>query len=287
MSDQTTRNPQRWHATDDELGAYSASTASPVLAASVDAHLIGCEECRRSLGRISTLTDTERRWTALADAIDRPSPSLLERLGLLRAGRVRTAALASPALRWAWATALVVVLAVPLLAIATVGTGQRALAVLLAVAPLAPGAAVAIAYHRRSDPAGEIALATPSAGLRLLALRAVAVAAAAVPPGLLVGWLTGVAPHLALAWLLPGLALAALVLLAGTTRLDPLAAVAAVAGGWALAVLAPAPVRGLAARHVIDTVTSPAVQLLAVAVIAVSLLLTVARRDALAYRRTA
>lgn len=280
-------NRSGWHADDADLAAYTAGVASPVLAASIDAHLARCEHCRRSIARFADGVDTQRRWARLADTVDRPSPSIAERLGLLDGRELTSAALAAPALRWAWGAALAIVLVVPLAAVLAFGAGPRAVAVLLAVAPLAPGAAVAIAYHRASDPAGEMVLATPSAGLRLVAMRAVVVAVAAAPPGLAVGWLTGVPLHLALAWLLPGLALAGLVLLAGTTRLDPLAAAAALGGAWALAVAVPAPVRGLAAQHVIEAVAGPTVQLAAVAVITVSVLLTVARRDALAYRRTA
>lgn len=280
-------NRSRWHADEADLAAYATSAASPVLAASLDAHLARCEDCRRAIARLVDGADSQRRWARLADAVDRPSPSLGERLGTLGGHELTRAALAAPALRWAWGAALAIVLAVPLASVLAFGAGPRALAVLLAVAPLAPAAAVVIAYHGAADPAGEMVLATPAAGLRLVAMRAVVVAAAAVPPGLAVGWLTGVPLHLAVAWLLPGLALATLVLLAGTTRLDPLAAAAVLGGAWALAVAAPAPVRGLAAQHVIEAVAGPAVQLAALAVITVSLLLIAARRDALAYRRTA
>ena len=42
--------------------------------------------------------------------------------------------------------------------------------------------------------------------------------------------------RLGVAWCLPGLALAALVLLAGTTRLDPLHVAVGLSAGWAVAV---------------------------------------------------
>lgn len=280
-------NRAGWHAVEADLAAYVTGAASPVLAASLDAHLARCQDCRRSIARLVDGADTERRWSRVADVVDRPSLSLGDRLGILGGHELTRVALAAPALRWGWWVSLGIVLALPLASVLVFGAGPQALAVLLAVAPLAPAAAVAIAYRSGADPAGEMALATPAAGLRLVAMRAVVVAAAAVPPGLAVGWLTGVPTHLAVAWLLPGLALAALVLLAGTTRLDPLVAAAVLGGAWALAVAGPAPVRGLAAQHVIDAVAGPTVQLAALVVLSVSLLLSVARRDALAYRRTA
>jgi hypothetical protein len=275
-----------WHADADDLAAYAAGAAPAVVAASVDAHVLGCPSCRRALAGMSDPLDSRRRWARLADAVDRPTPSLLERLGLPGSRDLRRAALAAPAMRWAWASALALVLVIPLTAVLLLGTGARGLAVLLALAPLAPAAAVALAYRHAADPAGELTLATPAAGLRLVAMRAVAVGVAAVPSGTAVGWLAGV-PLQALAWLLPGLALAAAVLLAGTTRLDPLMVAALLGGGWALAVVAPAPVRGLAARQVVETVASPTLQLLALGVAVACLLLTAARRGAVAYRRTA
>lgn len=282
-----TPNRSAWHAAEADLAAYVDGAIPPVLATSVDAHLARCVECRRTLSHLAGSADTRRRWARLVDALDRPSRSVTHRLDMLEGHELARAALAAPALRWAWGVALGIVLAVPLASLLLLGAGPRSLAALLAVAPLAPGAAVALAYHRAVDPAGEMALATPASGLRLVAMRAVVVAAAAVPPGLAVGWLTGVPLNVAMAWLLPGLALAALVLLAGTTRVDPVVAAAFLGGAWALAVAAPASARMLAAQHVIDLVAAPPVQLSALAVTTVSLLLTVARRDAVAYRRAA
>jgi predicted anti-sigma-YlaC factor YlaD len=282
-----THDRSAWHAAEADLAAYADGALSPVLTASVDAHLARCSDCRRTTSRVAESAETRRRWERLTDALDRPSRSVTDQLHVLEGHELARAALATPALRWAWGVALGIVLAVPLASLLMFGAGPRALAALLAVAPLAPGAAVALAYRRAVDPAGEMALATPSSGLRLVAMRAVVVAAAAVPPGLAIGWLTAVPLPVAMAWLLPGFALAGLVLLAGTTRVDPLVAAGLLGGGWALAVAAPASARMLAAQHVIDLVAAPPVQLTALAVTAASLLLTVARRDAVAYRRTA
>jgi hypothetical protein len=73
---------------------------------------------------------------------------------------------------------------VPLVVALTVR--DAGLVALLLVAPLAPGAAVAVAYREWADPAGELSLATPSAGLRLVAMRALVVSLVALPLALAV-----------------------------------------------------------------------------------------------------
>ena len=166
-----------------------------------------------------------------------------------------------------------------------VGSGMPTL--LLALAPLAPTAAVVLAYRVGSDPVGEMALATPLAGLRLVSRRALLVGAVALPVGVVAALLTGLSTTVALAWILPGLALSALVLLAGTTRLDPAYAAAGLGSAWALAVGIPSAVRRSAADVVAVHIASPTFQLTALVVALTALALTVSRRERIAYRRTA
>jgi hypothetical protein len=159
--------------------------------------------------------------------------------------------------------------------------------VVLALAPLAPLAAVALAYRPSVEPAGELAMATPAAGLRVVAVRALVVALPAVPLAVGGALLVGLPLGVALGWLLPGAALAGIVLLAGTTRLDP-AVVATVLGAtWAVAVSWPPAARRVAADAVVDLVASAPAQLTALAVALAAVSLAVARRDAVSYRRTA
>jgi hypothetical protein len=274
----------KWHAADEDLERYAAGEAGPVTQASLDAHVLRCGTCRARLARMARVdgaVETARRWDRLADAVDTPSRSIL------RPGNLGRTALAAPSLRWAWLAALTAVVALPLLAGMLLETRSGALALQLALAPLVPVGAVALAYRDFADPAGEITLATPSAGLRLVAVRAFVVSVAAVPAGLLASTLVGVPLHLAAAGLLPGLALAAVVLLAGTTRLDPVLVAAALGGVWAVAVGAPSPLRGIAVARLAEALSAPAVQLTALCVVAFGLLLTLTRRDAVAYRRTA
>lgn len=264
---------QTWHADDETLDSWAAGTASPVLAASIEAHLLRCEECRRrtvATAGGATRTDGIRRWAALADEIDRPRRAPLVRLGL-----------GTPDLRAAWLASLLVLLALPVV----IGLVGDRLPVVTALAPVAPLAAVALAYRRSSDPAGELALAAPTAGLRLVATRAVIVAVSAVPLGIGGALLAGLPADVALGWLLPGAALAALVVLAGTTRTDPAVAAATLGSLWAVAVLSPSAVRRVPADVVGAVVAAPPVQLTALAVALVAAALTVARRDAVDFRR--
>lgn len=265
---------QTWHADEETLRSWASGSAAPVLAASVEAHLLRCDECRRRTGALSAATapeDAVRRWDALSEVIDRPRSNPLLRLGV-----------ATPGLRAAWLASVLLLLALPPL-MATLGVR---LPVFVALAPVAPLAAVALAYGREAEPAGEMALAAPSAGLRVVALRALLVASSAVPFGVAGALLVGLPAPVAFGWLLPGAALAALVALSGTTRLDP-ATVAAVLGSvWAVAVSWPAASRRVPVHVVTHLVASAPVQLTALAVALVALALTIARRDTVAYRRT-
>lgn len=270
-----------WHVAEGDLAAYLAGEGPPVLAASLESHLTSCAACRARLAALADTTEQDRAWARLADTIDRPS----RRSWLLRP------AVATPATLRAAVAAVLLVGLVPLLTAALVG--DAGLVALLVAAPLAPVAAVALAYRDVSDPSGEISLATPAAGLRLVALRALLVAAVAVPVALL-GllavdlWIEDVPVRLAFAWCLPGLALAAVTLLAGTTRIDPLHVALGAAGGWAVLVLTAVTVRRtLRPEAFADVVAGPVTQTLALAVCVAAVVLTVARRDTVVYRRTA
>ncbi len=177
--------------------------------------------------------------------------------------------------------------------VTAMAAGDAGVVSLLVLAPLAPMAAVAVAYRDRVDPAGEISLAAPSAGLRLVTVRALLVSVVALPLafGVLLAvdrWAADVPMTLGAAWCLPGLALAALVLLAGTTRVDPVQVAAGLSLGWGVAVVGTVTVRrSLRPEVFIDLIASPAAQTTALAVALAALALTVVRRDAVAYRRNA
>ncbi|MFI2101743.1 hypothetical protein ACH436_00490 [Isoptericola sp. NPDC019693] len=267
-----------WHPGAEDLATYRGGAAGLLLAASLETHLLSCARCRRALGAVDmpdAVTDSERRWQTVSDALD----AQLDIAG----GRhflVRVAASTGP-LAAALAISVVLVLALPLVAL---WSGEQYVATaLLSSAPLAPMVAVLFAFRRETDPAGELSEATPVAGIRLVARRAVLVAAIAAPIGVVGALASGLSPRFALAWLLPGLALSGLVLLAGTTRVEPAVVTAVVGATWAMGVLiasmhnGPAIVAGLIASLPVQA-TTLLVALAAAALVA-------ARRDRLDYRR--
>lgn len=264
-----------WHASTIDLESYLSGSAGPLLAASLETHLVACDECRHAVATLSArgtdgASESDRRWQAVSAAVDASSVSPLLRLGV-----------ATRPLLGSLAVAVLLVLLIPVV-VALLSGGDRVPSALLAGAPLAPMVAVAFAYRRDSDPVGELSLATPTAGIRLVARRALLVAVAAVPLGVGVTLLAGVPLLVAVGWLLPGLALSGLVLLVGTTRHDPGLAAGALGAVWAIAVtLAARDDRG---ARVVELVTGAPTQLTALALAAAALAVTVVRRDHLVYR---
>ncbi len=124
-------------------------------------------------------------------------------------------------------------------------------------------------------------------------MRALVVSLAALPLSFAVfwavdTWIEPVPMTMVAAWCLPGLALAAVVLLAGTTRVDPVVVAAVVSAGWGFAAAIAATVRRTLRPEIfIDIIASPAFQAAALVVALAALLLTAARRDVVAYRRVA
>jgi len=270
-----------WHATTEELVAYRNGSGNSVLAASIEAHLLACPRCRGALAEHAVgRSETERRWADLTARMDSPSPARW--FAATRSGVTRPA-LATRPLVAAWLVAMGLLMTMPLLPLLVVGTGGTT--VLLAAAPLAPMIAVVLAYRQSTDPAGELALATPMAGFRLVATRAVAVALTATPVGVGAALLLGLPAYVAFGWLLPGLALATLVLVAGTLWVDPAATAGVLGAVWAVTIVLPTVSRRTSADLVAQAVASPGAQLLALAVALVALGLAITRRDRLAYRR--
>ena len=271
-----------WHATTEELAAYRHRSGDSVLAASIEAHLLACATCRGVLaGDVDVRSDTARRWEDLVDRVDSPSPA--RRWALRRYGVTRPALSTRPLLI-AWLTAMGLLVALPLLPLLVVGAGGAT--VLLAAAPLAPMIAVVLAYRQTTDPAGELALAAPLAGFRLIATRALTVALVATPVGVVTALWLDLPTYVAFGWLLPGLALAALTLMAGTLRMDPAMTATVLGAGWALAIVVPTVSRRTTVDLVAQTVASPGPQVLALTVALAALALAITRRDHLTYRRT-
>jgi hypothetical protein len=278
-------NRPEWHVAEADLAGYAAGTVATVPSASIEAHLLVCGRCRGVLSHV-TAAERDLAWERLSDTIDRSSSTLVERLA--RQHGLARSAVATPLMLRAAMGAVTMIVLLPLVTAVVAGRAST-LAVLL-LAPLARLVAVALSYRQGADPAGEITLATPTAGLRLVAMRAMLVAAVGlvVSVGMLLladTWFD-VPTGLAYAWCLPGLALAALVLLAGTTRLNPLSVAAGLSLAWVAVLMTTATAhRSIRYELLLQVIGSPAAQLLALGVTVAALALAVARRDNVAYRR--
>ena len=266
-----------WHATDDQLTAFARAprTLDDTTAASVEAHLAACAQCRFVVAGAADATATAASWTAIADRIDRPKRSMIERL-LARVLSDSTARLvaATPTLRLAWVAAVVAVAAAAVAATHNLNTD----APFLAIAPFVPLAGVALAFGPFPDPAGETALATPAHGAGLVIARTMAVLASSVPILLASSAFLPVVEARAVAWLLPALALTALAT-ALSTWLTPYVAATSAATAWAVAIVLVTAVEP-AHRNVADSnLFGPYAQLLFALLLAAATLVTAARRQ--------
>jgi hypothetical protein len=218
-----------WHLDNDTLRRYVERTDSLVEGASVEQHLLSCEQCRAQVNAAADVIDLAAVWDRTRDTIEVPRPTGFERLlrvAGLPAQEARLVAVAS-AFRGVWLTGVVAVLTFAALA-AALGHA-RGEWLFLAVAPIVPCLVVASSYDPWMDPALEPELVTPYPALRLVLLRTIAVLALALPAVLLFGLV--VPGETAFAWLLPAVGFVAVVL-AASTWVSPLRAAIAVSSAW-------------------------------------------------------
>ncbi|MCD0448011.1 zf-HC2 domain-containing protein [Actinocorallia sp. API 0066] len=227
-----------WHVDDELVDRYLRGAVTMGLAASVEAHVTGCEECRLRVGARVPPQVAARvlaTWDDVRERVEVPRPPwavrILRGAGLGEASAVVLGAARS--MSTAWTAASAVVLAFAALAVMTGTDEGRAL--YLVVAPLVPVVGVAMAFGPTTDPLTEITRAAPFPAARLVLLRAAGVAVTSVPPAVVVGLLVPGSLLLAVGWLLPGLAFVVAVL-AASTWVDPRLAGAAVCTAWACAV---------------------------------------------------
>ncbi len=167
--------------------------------------------------------------------LDAPRRGIVER-SMVRLGmpeHVARLMAATPVLRRSWFLASFLVL---FFGIVAAGENRPAptVAYFLALAPLVPVVGVGVAYGPGIDPAHDMATATPLSGLRLVLLRSVAVVATSVAAGGVCSLVLASQHGLrAIAWILPALALTALVLVVATV-LPTRVAAGSVGGLWLL-----------------------------------------------------
>lgn len=260
------------------LDAYAAGEQGPAdLWWAVEAHLETCSTCRGTLaaavtrGSPDTAALVDRVGTNLAAqlaALPRPAPPRSPPVaGAARAVRRWLA----PGMAARLTTTLLVIVAAVALDLTDAATSGHFPSIVLLVAPVAPLAGVAAAWSRRLDPAHEIVVASPRAGLELVLRRALVALGVAVPALVAAGWIVGAAP---VRWLLPCVTfvLAALALgaIVGLRR-----AAAGLALTWVVVVVAPS----LLSAETPAALQPGAAAGWAVATVAVAALLVVNRRE--------
>jgi hypothetical protein len=199
----------------------------------IEAHLESCAPCRDRLG----------------DAVARHSPKTVSLLASVHANLSREVA-RSPqmpvrrpprrASRWAppglWSRLAMTLLVLgAALGLDLAGSTQAYPSLVLLVAPVAPLLGVAAAWSMGLDPAHELVVASPRAGLWMVLRRTLAVLVVVIPALTVAGWLVGASPA---RWLLPCLAFTAGALALGEL-IGLRRAAAALALMWTAGVITP------------------------------------------------
>jgi hypothetical protein len=196
-----------WHLDTGVVERYADGRITPVLAASIEQHLVGCADCRSLLS--VEPARLERVWAEVSEQVHAPHPGVVER-SLLRLGaRESTARViaATPALRGSWLGGVVLVLA---LALYVAHASPRGAFFFLVLAPVLPLLGVAASFGPGIDPTYEMAAATPYSTMRLLVARTSFVVTTTILPALGAALFLPGNHWVAVAWLLPSLALTGL-----------------------------------------------------------------------------
>ncbi len=225
-----------WHVQSDLLERYARGDADEGQAFSVEAHLPSCPQCTRQIAALLDDDRLGRAWEGIEERLDAPHRGPIE-AGLMRVGvpeHVARLLGATPALRLSWLLACALVLAC---AVWAASRREHGLAVFLALAPLLPLAGVAAAYGPDVDPTYEVGLAAPMHSFGLLLIRALAVLATTTAMAAVAAVALPGSHWSAAAWLAPSLGLT-FASLALATRTSATTACGSLAAVWVLAVAA-------------------------------------------------
>ncbi|MEO7429108.1 MAG: hypothetical protein ABIY48_06960 [Acidimicrobiales bacterium] len=266
-----------WHAPPDALARFARSpeTIDDVTASSIEQHLVVCADCRSVVARAADPAALHQSWLAVADIVDRPRRTAVERTleALGMPSDLARVVGATPGFRLAWFATIALVAA----GAVALGHENGSDTPFLLLAPLLPLGSVLIMFLPAEEPGGEAAAATPLFGAGIVLRRAATV----LVPTFVILAAAGVAlPDITLAarWLLPGLALT-LASLALATYLRPDAAIAGLGAGWLLLVTSARLLDGRAAPLASPEVFGWPGQLLALALALLSAALLYQRRD--------
>jgi hypothetical protein len=204
------------------LSLYSEGRLSDSASLSIEAHFLDCPTCR-SLA--SQTTDPRRReeiWTGVTEALQQPRTTerVLALFGIPE--HLSRLLVMTPSVRGSWFLSMLAVLAMSAVVAPNMFGGGPLLFLILA--PLVPVIGIAVCFGPPLDPVREIGLASPTGGFRLTLIRASAVLVASI--GVVFVPATFIQDlRVMVVWLLPGLILTVLTLLASTVMLPAWSAV--------------------------------------------------------------
>ncbi|MCZ3386957.1 MAG: zf-HC2 domain-containing protein [Actinomycetia bacterium] len=224
-----------WHVPEQLVSAYAVGELAGARAASIEAHVMTCAECRLT---VNAEVPTERMhsiWAAVEDEVDAPRRSWAERVlsALGMADSDARLVSGAPSLHASWLLSLAAVLAFAVWASNSRSGGTT---LFLILAPIVPVLAVGGSYGRGIDPTFEVSVASPYPTMRLVLLRSTAVVAASGVLALVASLFVPSGGYAA-AWLLPCLALLSITLVVARWLPLPVAA-AGVAACYALPLIA-------------------------------------------------
>ena len=269
-----------WHLDPSTAEAYVRRTADVATAASVEAHVVGCTSCQTLLSTVDPTLDAwlAEVWTDIDEVLDRPRIGAPER-ALRALGCSETTArivAASSRARWSYVTAVVLSVAV---AFSAAHSGRDAtFGLFLLLAPIGPLVATAGAFGRWADPLHPLLGSLPTSPWRMALVRTAASVVPAIALTSISIPMLGERGWLAVAWLLPALALCVSTL-ALATWISVESASLVVAVAW----LAVPIVLRLHPAELIDAIGGRGQVVAIVIAVAASALVTV-RRDTFAYR---
>jgi hypothetical protein len=217
-----------WHLERELADRYTAGQVGPALAASVEQHLVGCAACRALVHVDEQRLDSV--WAEVLETVEAPRVGLVER-GLRALGVTDSTArlvAATPSLRGAWVTGVLVLL---LAAFLVAHASREGVLAFVALAPVLPVVGVALAFGPQSDPTLEVAAASPYSLVRLLAARTTFVVATTLLPAAALASFVPGRELLTIGWLLPSLAMCSVVL-AAARRVEPHVTASALSATW-------------------------------------------------------
>lgn len=265
-----------WHLDPATVHEYVHRQIDRVASASIESHLVVCSDCQ---ALVATSADPQLDamlaavWERVDEQCDRPRIGVTERV-LSAAGCSDTTArivTASARARFSYLTAVAASVAIAITAARS--DRDAAFGMFLLLAPIGPLVATAGAFGRWADPMHQLLRSLPTSAWRIALIRTVASVVPAILLTLLAAPILDDRGWLAVAWLLPSLALSVTSLaLATWITIEP--ATFAVGAAWLATPMLLRP----GATELIDSIAGP-LQVGALAVVVVGATVVAVRRS--------